>query len=229
MKKVWLAVAAVVALSAQAPAHAARHLVYQFGYNTPVASSGQGTGTTTIDIGGVSADGGVMISGTDYWWNTARPRATNTCEVYPGGGVSCTAMPYAISPIQLTLFPLLARGYFKALGPAGKTNWTHSYTVKAAILPGSSGFAGALTTWKCTYSLEGQGPVKGAAPLLLIVAHGTLVQQGGRYLSAKSSQRIVYDPVAKIPAIVRDIRSHLPQRSVYNNDTIEVKLLKDSH
>lgn len=233
MKKFLMLAAVTMALSGQTPpqtpAHAsARHLVYQFGYNTPVASSGNGTGTTTIDIGGLAADGGVMISGTDYWWNTARARATNTCEVYPDGGVSCAERPYAISPIQLTLFPLLGRTFFKALGPGGKTHWSRAYSVKAAILPGASGFAGALTTWKCTYALEGQGPIKGAAPLILILSHGTMDQQGGRYLSAKSKQRIVYDPVAKIPAIVSDVRTHLPQHNVYNNDTIEVKLTKDS-
>jgi hypothetical protein len=229
MRKIWLLAAATLALSGQAPAHSqGLHLVYQFGYNTPVASSGQGTGTTTIDIGGLAPDGGVMISGTDYWWNTARPRAKNTCEVYPDGGVSCSAAPYAISPMQLTLFPLLGHNFFKPLDAAGKTHWTRSYNVKAAIIPGASGFAGALTTWKCSYALEGQGPIKGAAPLILILAHGTLDQQGGRYLSAKSKQRIVYDPGRKIPAIVNDVRSHLPQRSVYNNDTIQVKLIKDS-
>src|SRR6202042_1387834 len=114
----------------------------------PVASSGQGTGTTTIDIMGSAKDGGVMISGTDSWWNTARPRATNTCEVYPNGGVSCLERPYALSPIQLTLFPLLGRNYFKALSAGGKPNWTRSYEVKAAIVPGASGFAGQLYTWK---------------------------------------------------------------------------------
>lgn len=211
----------------QAPQHA-RHLVYQFGYNTPVASQGQGTGTTAVDIVGPAADGGVTISATDSWWNTARPRATNTCEVYADGGVSCLARPYALSPIQLTLFPLLGRSYFKALSAGNKSSWTREYSVKAAILPGASGFAGQLSTWKCTFALHGQGPVKGAAPLLLILASGTLTQQGGRYLSATSKQRIVYDPRAKIPAIVRDTRTHLPQHNVYNNDVVEVKLIKDS-
>jgi hypothetical protein len=229
VKRLGLLLAVVVTLSAQTPAQApVRHLVYQFGYNTPVASSGQGTGTTTIDIGGPAKDGGVMISGTDSWWNTARPRATNTCEVYADGGVSCLERPYALSPIQLTLFPLLGRSYFKALSAGGKSSWARNFNLKAAILPGASGFAGQLFTWKCTYALHGQGPVKGAAPLVLILSNGTLEQQGGRYLSATSKQRIVYDPHAQVPAIVRDTRTHLPQTSVYNKDLIEVKLVKDS-
>ncbi|HVN68128.1 MAG TPA: hypothetical protein VMU38_00540 [Candidatus Binatia bacterium] len=209
---------------AHAPAHA-HHLVYQFGYNTAVASSGNGTGTTTIDIS-PAKDGGITITGTDEWWNTVRPRASNTCEVYSSGTVACTAAPYALSPIQLTLFPLLARGFFKQLNSSATSSWKANYDVKAAIIPGASGFAGQLYTWACSYALKGQGPVKGAAPLVLILADGTLTQQGGRYLKATSKQRIVYDPVAKIPAIVRDVRSHIPQTSVYNNDLVEVKLIK---
>ena len=229
MKKIALLLAVLAAVSGQTPApKVLRHLVYQFGYNTPVASSGNGTGTTTIDIMGPAPDGGLIVSGQDYWWNTARPRATNTCEVYPGGGVSCSQMPYAISPMQLTIFPLLAHGFFKDLNASATSTWKRNYDVKAAIIPGANGFAGQLTTWKCAYSFEGKGPIPKASPLVLITAEGTLDQQGGRYLAAKSKQRIVYDPVAHVPGIVRDVRTHLPQTNVYNNDLIELKLVKDS-
>lgn len=232
MKIVGLLFAALVVLSghasAQAPAYA-RHLVYQFGYNTAAASSGQGTGTTTIDISGPAKDGGMTISGTDRWWNTVRPRATNTCEVHPNGKVSCSQPPYAISPIQVTIFPLLAKGYFKGLNAGATSNWKRSYQLYAAIIPGASGFASQPTTWNFSYNLQGKGPIKGAAPLVLIEADGTLSQQGGTYLKATSKQRIAYDPVAKIPAVVRDVRTHIPMRSVYSNDLIEVKIMKDSH
>lgn len=216
----------LLVLTGQTPATAGRHLVYQFGYNTPVASSGNGTGTTTVDIGGMAADGGVMISGTDSWWNTVRPRATNTCELYPNGSVACTQRPYAISPMQLTIFPLLAHNYFKGLSPSGMSTWKHNFTVNAAIIPGASGFAGNPYTWKCTYTYYGKGPIANAAPLILVEATGTLDQQGGTYLKATSKQRIVWDPVRRVPAVVRDIRTHIPQRSVYNNDLIEMKLIK---
>lgn len=94
MRKLAIFVSVIFALGTPAPAQTSeRHLVYQFGYNTAVATSGQGTGTTTIDVKGVAADGGVIISGQDYWWNTARPRATNTCEVYATGNVSCSERP----------------------------------------------------------------------------------------------------------------------------------------
>src|SRR5271166_6542152 len=126
MKTVGLLLASLLALGGQAPAAVpapVRHLVYQFGYNTKVAKAGNGTGTTTVDILGPAQDGGVMISGTDYWWNTARPRATNTCEVYPNGGVTCAERPYAISPMQLTLFPLLAHKYFSGLAAGPTSSW----------------------------------------------------------------------------------------------------------
>jgi len=225
-----LFVALLVALSGQVPpAHAERHLVYEFGFNTKVASSGNGTGTTTIDIMGPAADGGVMISGTDYWWNTARPRATNTCEVYPDGGVSCQKPAYAISPIQFTLFPLLGRNYFHPLvANGGHANWMRTYDLKAAILPGASGFASQLTSFKCVYTLEGKGKIANAGGTILVEANGKLTQQGGRYLTASSKQRIAYDPAAGIPVVVRDVRTHLPMRSIYSNDSVELKLTKDS-
>jgi hypothetical protein len=233
MRILGLLLAVLLGLSGQTPttapaAGSVRHLVYEFGYNTKVAKSGQGTGTTTIDILGPAADGGVMINGTDYWWNTARPRATNTCDVHPDGGVSCSQRPYAISPIQLTLFPLLARNYFNALSSAGTSNWTHAYKIYAAIVPGANGFAGTPYTWKCTYALQGKGPIAGGAPLVLVLSDGKMVQQGGRYLSADDKIRIAYDPHAKIPAVVSDVRAHLPQVNVYNKDLVELKLIKDS-
>ncbi len=226
MKIFGLLLVVVVGLSGQAPAPAVHHLVYEFGYNTKAASSGQGTGTTTIDISGPVADGGMMVSGTDFWWNTVRARATNTCEVYPNGNVKCSQAPYALSPMQLTLFPLLAHNFFHGLSPGGKSSWERSYQVTAAIIPGASGMAGQSTTWDCSYTLHGKGPIANAAPLILITAQGTLNQQGGHSLKASSKQSIVYDPVAKIPAIVNDVRTHLPMKSVYSNDTIELKLKK---
>jgi hypothetical protein len=210
------------------PAAPARHLVYQFGYNTPAASSGQGTGTTTVEIMGRAPDGGVMISGTDYWWNTARPRATNTCEVYASGGVNCSARPYAISPMQLTLFPLLGRNYFKGLSASGKSSWTRTFDVKAAVVPGASGMAGNLYTWSCEFNLHGKGAIPNGGASVLIETTGSLTQQGGRYFKATSKQRIAYNTAAMVPIAVRDVRTYLPQRSVYNNDLVELKLTKDS-
>jgi hypothetical protein len=220
--------AVILALSGQAPAAPSPvlHLVYEFGYNTKVAKSGPGTGTTTIDVGGVAADGGLMVSGTDFWWNTVRPRATNTCEVYVSGSVSCLQRPYALSPIQLTIFPLLARHYFKGLSMNGTSNWKNSFEIKAAIVPGANGFAGQLYTWSCTYTLEGKGVSPESKPLILIQQNGTLNQQGGRFRAATEKAGVLYDPVNKVPAYVSESRTHLPQSTVYNKDSIEVKLIR---
>jgi len=225
MKIIGLLLASLLALGAQAPAPAPlRHLVYRFGYNTDVANSGNGTGTTTIDILGAAPDGGVTVTGTDSWWNTARPRATNTCEVYPNGGVSCAQAPYAISPMQLTLFPLLAKKWFSGLAAGPTSTWTHHYDIKAAIIPGALGFAGKLTTWKCTFTLNGKGAIAGSEHLILVHQTGTMEQQGGTYLKATEKADIAYDPLEKVPAYVNEVRTHFPQRTVNNYDTIQVKL-----
>lgn len=227
MKTLGLLAAVMLALSGQRPAPAAPthllHLVYEFGYNTKVAGSGQGTGTTSVDISGPAADGGLIVSAADFWWNTVRPRATNTCEVYATGRVSCNTAPNALSPIQLTIFPLLARNYFKGLSAKGTSSWTNSYSVKAAVIPGATGFAGQAYTWDCTYHMQGKGPVPNGAPMILITTSGSLSQG---YLNAKSKQRILYDPVNQVPAFASDARTHIPMRSVYSNDLVEVKLTK---
>jgi hypothetical protein len=213
------------AVSPGAP-HSVRRLVYQFGFNTKVASQGTGTGTTTIDVLGPAKDGGIMVSGQDFWWNAPRPRATNTCEVYPNGGVSCSQRPYAISPIQLTIFSLLGSNYFKGLS-GGHSSWQLKYPIKAAILPGGEGFAGNLYTWNCVVKLQG----KGLAPdshFNMVQANGTMNQQGGRYLAAKVQAGIAYDPVAKLPVYVSENRTHLPQTSVGNKDLVQLQLLKTS-
>jgi hypothetical protein len=234
MKSIVMLLAVLVGLSGQSPASAQppliRHLVYEFGYNTKAASQGPSTGTTTIDIYGPTADGGLMMTGTDFWWNTARPRAANTCEVYATGSVKCSARPYAISPIQLTLFPLLARGYFKAMQASKTSTWSHSFSVNAAILPGGANtFANTPYTWNCAFTLHGKGPIANSKPELdLVQSTGTLTQVGGRYFSMKSKQRIAYDPVGKVPAVVSDVRTHYPQTNVYNNDTINAQLTKVS-
>jgi hypothetical protein len=74
----------------------------------------------------------------------------------------------------------------------------------------------------------GKGPIPNAGATILIESSGKLNQQGGRYLMATSKQRIAYDTTARIPVVVSDVRTHLPQRSVYSNDTVELKLTKDS-
>lgn len=217
--------AAFITLNGQAPASPSKHLlhlVYRFGYNTAASNSGTGTGTTTVDVSGPASDGGYIVTGEDFWWNTVRPRAKNTCEVYADGSVNCSTAPYNLSPMQLTIFPLLAKDYFKHLS-AGTGKWTQTFTVKAVIAPGATGFAGQLYTWNCSFNLTNKGPVPKGEPLVLVTTNGSLVQG---FFRASSKQRIAYDPVHNVPAAVNDVRTHVPQRSVESYDTIELKLQK---
>ena len=233
MKTIGLLLAVVLGLSGQSPASSAatplRQLVYQFGFNTKAAKSGQGTGTTTISLVAPASDGGMMVSGTDFWWNTVRARATNTCEVYPNGSINCSQAPYGISPMQLVVFSLLGRTFFKGLNASGTSSWTHKYQVSAAIVPGAAvPFAGNPYTWDCVSNLQGKGPVQGQTRLMLVQDIGTMTQQGGRYRAGTFKTGIIYDPVADVPVVVDDTRTHLPQSSIYNTDYVSLKLLKDS-
>ena len=191
MKTLGTLLAVFFILSAQtsspAAAPATHHLVYQFGYNTAAANSGNGTGTTTIDIS-PAPDGGVMLSASDRWWNTVRARATNTCELYPNGDVKCAQAPNAISPIQLTIFPVLAHSYFAGLNSSATSKWTHTFKLYAAIVPGASGFAGQPYNWNCSFNLHGEGPIKSATPLVLITGTGTLNQFEASLIAALEVQ-----------------------------------------
>jgi hypothetical protein len=220
MKHIGLLLAVVVGLSGQTPASPAsapapmRTIVYQFGYNTKVASSGPNTGTTTVTIGGTAADGGTTVSGADFWWNTVRSRGTNTCEVYPNGNVSCMNRPYAISPMQLAVFPMLGKNYFKGLSAAGTGTWKRTIAINR----------GDLYKWTCTFTLQGKGPIAGTGGLIKVVSNGTCDQVGGHYRSGTEKGTIVFDPTARIPVIVSDVRTHLPQTNVYNQDGVELKI-----
>jgi hypothetical protein len=98
---------APAAMPAAAGLPAVRHLVYQFGYNTKAASSGNGTGTTTIDIVGLASDGGMTVKATDNWWMAYQPKQSSVCEVYANGNVTCAKAPYSLTVIQLAVLPLL--------------------------------------------------------------------------------------------------------------------------
>lgn len=220
MKSIGVLLAVALGLSGQIATSSAspvRHLEYQFGYNTKLASSGTGTGTTAIDILGPAPDGGLMVSGTDSWWDSVRPRGTNTCEVYPNGGITCPERPYAISPIQLAIFPLLGSSYFKGLTAAGTSTWKQTLQVNRG-----------LYKWNAVITLHGEGPVSNAGSFIVIDSSGVMDQLGGHYREGTAEGTIVYDPVAKVPVAVSDLRTHLPQTDVYNQDWVELKLTKDS-
>jgi hypothetical protein len=191
------------------------HADYRFGYNTAAAETGPGTGTMSVDIGAAMADGGVMVSATDTWWNSVRSRATNSCEVYPNGNVTCLDRPYDLSPMQLVLFPMLGHQYFSRLGRSGDGNWTQSYRVSH----------GDLYLYDYQFAMRGSGALAGADSIFAIDVSGTSDQVGGRYRGGDLKQRIYYDAEVGLPAIVEDQRAHLPQTTIYNNDYVELRLI----
>lgn len=206
---------------------AIRHLVYRFGYNTKATKSGTGTGTTTVDIVGLAKDGGMTVTATDNWWNTVRPRQSYTCEVYSNGGVTCGQAPYAISPIQVAIVPLLGRDYFSALSGGTSSTWQQKYNVKATFFPsGSAGFTGQVYTWNGAYTLTGKGTPKGG-PLILVHMDGAMKQQGGRYVTVNQKANVLVDPRIKMPVFLDEEFTFVPRMSV-NRYTIEMKLIKDS-
>jgi hypothetical protein len=206
---------------------AVRHLVYRFGYNTKATKQGTGTGTTTIDITGLAADGGMTVKATDDWWNTVRPRQTYTCEVYANGGVVCSQPPYALSPIQVAIVPLLGREYFSALAGGAHATWQQNYSVRATFVPSSTtGFGGQVYTWKCAYELTGKGTVSNnGQPLNSIHATGSMTQQGGRAIKVNQKANLLFDPHLKMPVYVDELITFVPRISV-NQYTIEMKLIQ---
>jgi hypothetical protein len=205
-----------------------RHLVYRFGYNTKATSQGNNTGTTTIDIVGLAKDGGMTVTATDDWWMSVHPKQSNTCEVYPNGGVTCAKAPYTISALQLAVVPLLGQNYFAALSAGPNANWKQSYDVRATFSPGAAGlgFAGQVYTWNCAYTLNGKGTIPQQPPLILIQSNGAMKQQGGRYITINQQAGILFDPRIKMPALVDETLRVVPQQSI-NSYTIEMKLIRD--
>jgi hypothetical protein len=122
--------------------------------------------------------------------------------------------PYALSPMQLVLFPMLGQNYFHGLGSTGDGRWTQSFRVSR----------GDLYIWDCAFSMTGSGLVHGATTVYGIDVKGTADQIGGRYKAGDFKQHIDYDSKVGLPAIVRDEHSHLPQTTIYNRDYVELRL-----
>jgi hypothetical protein len=224
---------ATPALSQSAPGTAlpaVRHLVYEFGYNTKAAKQGNGTGTTTIDIVGLAADGGMNVTATDHWWNTVNPRQTSNCEVYANGNVTCGQRPYNLSPIQVTILSMLGQHYFSALSGGPNSSWQQTFAIKASFAPSApgGGFAGQLYTWNCTNALQAKGttPNEGK-PVVVIHATGTMKQQGGRYITANQKSTVLYDPRLKTSVYLSEEFRFVPQRNT-NRETVELKLINYS-
>lgn len=214
--------------NANTPLPPEHHLVYEFGLNANAGDSSQGQGKMTVDIAGPAADGGRVVSGSDFWWNTVRARATNTCEVYPNGTMKCNKAPYGISPNQISLFSLLGRDFFDGLGSGGHGKWTQTFTWYAAVIPGAAGMPGQPNTWNCVFHMQGKGLAKDSNHLYVVEINGTMEQKGGHFRTGTVKGGVLYDANLKLPVFVNQTRTRLPQTNVYNNDFYQLKLIKQS-
>jgi hypothetical protein len=197
------------------PAASPRHLEYRFGWNTKVADTGPLTGTISVDLVPAS-DGGTTVSATESWWNAVRPNATNTCEVYSSGSISCMERPYTLSAMQLTLFPLLGRSFFDGLTSLGASTWKKSFQLNKGV-----------DAWACDFTLNGEGAIPGAAPLVLVESSGTIAPQGDHYREETDNvtSRIAYDPIADLPVLVSEVLTHLGRNTTHSVESVQLKLM----
>jgi hypothetical protein len=215
---------ASVAAAPAAAAAAVHHLVYEFGYNTKAAKQGPSTGTTTIDIVGVAADGGMTVNATDEWWNSVNPKQTATCEVYANSNVTCSKAPYNLTVIQASVLPFLAQSFFAPVSGGSGAKWNANYNVKASFAPGiHRGFAGQVNTWAFALNVTDKGTTPDSAPLILVHYDGTIKEQGGRYTNLTQEANILFDPRLKMPVLVTNLSRFVPQKTT-SSYSIELKL-----
>jgi hypothetical protein len=227
MRRFAMLAAAVFALSAQTPARTTvepqRHLEYAFSpyrvvravdSETILPIEGPGTGTMGIDILGHAPDGGLMISATEDWYYSVRPRQTHTCEVYPNGGLSCDYIP-SPSASELVILPMLARDYFSGVAAS---QWKQSYRLS---------FGGDYVVTAVTNNLQVTGS-SDAGRVVNVAVNGTLAQLDRRFLHATETGTIVYDTKSSIPIAAHIVRQWVPTDSAFSSNAVDFKLLKDS-
>jgi hypothetical protein len=217
---------APAAAPAAAGMPALHHLVYEFGYNQKAASSGNNTGTTTIDIVGLASDGGLNVKATDNWWMAIHPKQSSNCEVYPNGDVTCSQAPYNLTGIQVSILPYLGRKVFSSLSTGLHSTWKQSYKVRASFAPSvSRGFGGQVYTWNCEFTFHGKGTMPEQPPLVLVNGDGSLMQQGGPFTKLNQQANIVLDPRLKIPVLVSNLSRFVPQQST-SSYSVNLQLIK---
>jgi hypothetical protein len=176
---------------------------------------GPGTGTMSVDIQGPASDGGLVISATESWYNSIRPRQTHTCEVYSNGGLSCDYIP-APSASELVLLPLLARDYFSGAG--GSAAWQQSYKLS---------FGGGYVVTAVTNDLHVTGTSDGGR-IVNVAVNGTLTQLDRRYFKASEVGTVAFDTKSSVPVTVHVVRQWVPSDSAFSSNGVDFKLMKDS-
>ncbi|HTX59967.1 MAG TPA: hypothetical protein VMH02_09855 [Verrucomicrobiae bacterium] len=223
MTRAFAAFAALLLASpAVCTAGPVRHLEYAFTiYPTAKVArgaigqiEGPGTGTMSVDVGGLAPDGGTIVEATQWWWHAVRPEQTRTCEVYANGSLSCGALPLP-SPAENVLLPLLARDFYGA-GSSWRRDYTMTYTANQY-------------RWTAALDLRvvGGGEVAGKR-VVRIASKGVLTPVGGPLNRLIESGTIAYDPARGIPIAVHDERAATSLRSIDAPRSVDLALISDS-
>lgn len=184
---------------APSPAASVRNLEYRFAWNAKLSDTGPHTGTLTVALQTPASDGSVAASASELWWNQTRPSDLDACQIDSDSAIVCMQRPYSLSTMDLTLFPLLAPGYFDGLTHGVASTWKKSFQLTRG-----------LSVWDCNFTLSAKGLIPGSAQLDLIEGTGTIVPHGNRYgeETVDVTTRIAYDPVPKLPVLISAELTH---------------------
>jgi hypothetical protein len=221
MKNYLALLAALFALSGQAPAPNSaavpvRRLDYAFSIY-PNLGNGGGRGTLHVAVLGRASDGGLLIQGTDDWdlpWGRDREHQTIACEVYDSGTVTCPDDEVGLSPMQRSLFPLLATGFF-----------TDGNEQRFQIV--DRGPLGVLTTMSDTKLVTSQT----SNPDRLAVDLDQRVDWKATSVTvpfATARANVIYDRQSAVPVSLHESWNDLHNPNLHDSYTLEMKLTGDS-
>jgi hypothetical protein len=218
MKRVAMLVTVLLALAGETPAPPVRHLEYAFAiYPVAKPNNGYYNGTLSVDVLGPAPDGGMLVSASEWWYYTLRPRQTRGCEVYPTGSVRCDDTPPYPSESELVLFPLLADKFISNASATGASSWEQKFTLS---------FSKGLFVTDASMDLSAMP--RGDGRLLDVKSTGVFQQVDRHQWKEQEDGKFLYDRVASIPVLVHEERAPTPTRSVYSSTAVDLRLIRDS-
>jgi hypothetical protein len=136
MRRVFLLAALLLITTAQTPAPALRHLVYNVtvnfsdpaqnirygGVDSRLAGTG-GDGTITVDVLSAANDGGLVVRADIQYQHEVRPADPVTCAIYSDGRVICPPSSVMSTPVNI-LLGLLGRYFYDPASVATDGSWS---------------------------------------------------------------------------------------------------------